>query len=184
MSRSLSTALRPYLHSQVKPRHRDAYLRFYAAATAAAASTNKPRAKAAVADIDANVDSLWSSSSYRKRLKQLTALHPEGHNAPTDQLYPRIGPAQRLRPAQFRKEAEKLGLQPGGWSRTTKFSLQGKVRRARAMGKKLLFIDVVESDGVVQVMVDLATLQKRGVSLAEVDDLRRRMAVGDHYGAL
>ena len=52
------------------------------------------------------------------------------------------------------------------------------------MGKKLLFIDVVESDGVVQVMVDLATLQKRGVSLAEVDDLRRRMAVGDHYGAL
>ena len=182
MSRSLSSALRPYLNAQVKPRQRDAYLRFYAAATATAAPNHKATSKPTVADPEASVDSLWSSASYRKRLKQLTALHPEGQNAPTEELYPRIGPEKRLKPAQFRREAEKLRLAPGTWSRSTKFSVQGKVWRARSMGKKLLFIDVVESEERVQVMVDMATLQKKAAcSLAELDDLRRRLAVGDYY---
>jgi lysyl-tRNA synthetase class II len=183
MSRSLSTALRPYLHAQVKPRHQDAYLRFYAAATGA---TAKPSAaKLAVTKVDENIDSLWSNTSYRKRLKQLTALHPEGQNAPTDQLYPRMGSEGHFNPAEFRREAQKLRLAPGGWARTVAFKLRGKVRRVRAMGKKLLFIDVVENEERVQVMVDLGRMQSKGQhSSIELDDLRKRMAVGDHYGKL
>src|SRR5690349_6804952 len=136
MSRSLSTALRPYLHKQVKQRHRDVYLRFYAAAKAA--TRTAPTSQSAVTPTDDNVDSLWSSISYRKRLKQLTALHPHGQKAPTDLFYPLIGSKDRLKPAEFRCEAEKLGLEPGQWAKQTRYHLHGKVSRVRAMGRKLI----------------------------------------------
>jgi hypothetical protein len=120
MSKSFSSALRPYLHAHVKPRNRDVYLRFYAAATKA---TSQP----AVADEKEGVDSLWSPSSYRKRLKQLTALHPDGQNAPTEHLYPRIGLEKTLSPAQFRHETDKLELKPGDWARKIEYKIQGMV---------------------------------------------------------
>ncbi|KIW02188.1 lysine-tRNA ligase, variant [Verruconis gallopava] len=175
MSRSLSLALRPCLNASVKPRCRDAYLRFYTANTQA-----KNQRK--VAEPDDQLDSLWSSVSYRKRLRQLTALHPEGQNAPTDSLYPRIGKEKRLSPAQFRRQAEKLNLAPGDWARKVEFKLQGKIQRVRAMSRKLLFLDVVENEHRVQVMVSLENLQKKGTySSTEVDDLRKRISVGDYY---
>lgn len=45
-----------------------------------------------------------------------------------------------------------------------------------------MFIDVVQNEDRVQVMIDLGTLQRRGAfSTAEMDDLRKRMSVGDYY---
>ncbi len=51
------------------------------------------------------------------------------------------------------------------------------------MGKKLMFVDVMQDEHRVQVMIDLGTLQKKGTySTTEMDDLRKRMITGDYYG--
>jgi hypothetical protein len=51
------------------------------------------------------------------------------------------------------------------------------------MGKKLMFVDVMQDEHRVQVMIDLGTLQKKGTySTTEMDDLRKRMTTGDYYG--
>lgn len=189
MSRSLSSALRPYLHTQVKPRRKDAYLRFYAAATAAAevkpqASRDAKDWEARQHELDAsNLVSLWNPSGFRKRLKQLTATHPEGQNAPTHDLYPRTDTKWRITPAQFNKRAEKLNIEPGSWARKERHAVRGKIHRIRAMGSKLLFIDLVEDEQRVQVMIDKNVLEKKGAySTAELADMRKRMAAGDVYG--
>lgn len=51
------------------------------------------------------------------------------------------------------------------------------------MGKKLLFIDLVDNEHKVQVMVDIARLQRKGnFNVSDMDNLRRTMSVGDYYG--
>lgn len=51
------------------------------------------------------------------------------------------------------------------------------------MGRKLIFIDVVDNEQRVQVMIDIGTVQASGTfSTVEMDDLRKRMTVGDYYG--
>lgn len=124
MSKSLSRALRPYLHAHVKPRDRDVYLRFYSAVTGAAASKTEDDAHAAV-------DSLWSPVSYKKRLRQLTALHPDGENAPSEILYPRIGSAKGLSPAEFRRQTASLPLKNGLFFTDSEFRVQGMVYAAK-----------------------------------------------------
>lgn len=80
MSNALGSTLRPYLHPHIKPVHRHAYIAFFNASSRACLHTETAN------------DSLWSSSSYQRRLKALRSQRPVDENpeAFPAVLYPRI----------------------------------------------------------------------------------------------
>lgn len=80
MSNAFGSTLRPYLHPHVQPAHRNAYIAFFNATYRACLHTESTNG------------SLWSSSSYQRRLKTLRSQRPvdEDSEAFPSVLYPRI----------------------------------------------------------------------------------------------
>lgn len=80
MSNAIGSTLRPYLHPHVQPVHRNAYITFFNATSRGCLHTETTH------------DSLWSSSSYQRRLKALRSQRPVGEDpeAFPSVLYPRI----------------------------------------------------------------------------------------------
>lgn len=115
MPRALSTALRPYLSAQVKPRNRDIYLRFYAAATSKASTPP-------IDDGNAESKQLWSSGTYRERVKQLSSIH-QGDDVPTAGLYPRLEEEPTVTPKNFRLHWDPT-LKPGDFVKEN-YTVQG-----------------------------------------------------------
>ena len=50
------------------------------------------------------------------------------------------------------------------------------------MSKKLIFLDIVQDEGQIQVMIDLKLLQREGdFQIVELESLRKRISIGDYY---
>jgi hypothetical protein len=121
MSNAPSAALRPYLCRHVRPLQRNAYIRFYTAVS-----------QNGIHNESGANDSLWSSLTYKRRLRDLKALRPVNEDAAAfpSVLYPRPPPRKQRYPvvpiAQFRNKWDRLekGKTAEGEPR---FILQGTV---------------------------------------------------------
>ncbi|KAE9987113.1 hypothetical protein EG327_004011 [Venturia inaequalis] len=199
MSNAIGSTLRPYLNPHVQPVHRNAYITFFNATSRGCLHTETTH------------DSLWSSSSYQRRLKALRSQRPVGEDpeAFPSVLYPRIKePAPAMtrvtvgfkRPSALASAAKpdnklihprmKLPafhrkysyLEPGASCLDPDpVTLYGKIKRVRTHGK-LIFLDIIHGDVEAQIMLNAGSLVRSGTcSQAQIANRVNIMLTGDYY---
>ncbi|KAF2429468.1 class II aaRS and biotin synthetase [Tothia fuscella] len=181
MSSPLGTMLRPYLYGPASPLRRNVYLRFYSATITAKSSVssktsdNKP------------AETLWSTRSYEKRFIDLKSRRSvnEDELAFPGVLYPRApanvphGEFRAMNISEFKLRYH--SLQPFENHKDQR-TIRGKIKAIRTHGKKLVFVDVVQDDSQLQIMINLGFMEKKGYhSHPELERFAKEIRVGDFY---
>lgn len=166
MSLEVARFLRPSMHQAVRTRANPVYSRFFSAYWRQNAK-EKPASKPTTYSHNAD---------YEKRLVQLQAYTTR------DDCYPRLSEVGHASSTPVRSlKIQSAALDVGTTDATCKTTISGRVTSVRTAGSKLVFIDLENDGGNVQVVCNFGVLQEAGLSQERFRSFKHVIRKGDWY---